>query len=88
MFLVLSVASTPVAVAQDVEYLLPSFRERFGEGIRKVVMIEEYPGQSKEYNKRKQTFKISRDGNVTNNKRPKPKANPYVFPRHYIPCVC
>lgn len=78
MFLVLSVASAPVAVAQEEAYLLPSFQERFGEGIRKVVMVVEFPGEPKEYRISKQTFKISRDGNVTNNKWPKPKANPYV----------
>ena len=78
MFMILSAASVPVVVAQEVGYLLPSFQERFGEGIRKVVMIQEYHEQPKKYQKLKQTFKISRDGNVTNNKWPKAKANPYV----------
>ena len=78
VFLLLSVAGATVAVAQEVGYILPPFQEEFGEGIRKVAMIEEIPGAPKEYNKRKQTFKISRDGNVTNSKWPKPKANPYA----------
>lgn len=78
MFMILSAASVPVVVAQEVEYLLPSFQEEFGKGIRKVVMIQEYHEQPKKNQKRKQTFKISRDGNVTNNKWPRAKANPYV----------
>lgn len=78
MFMILSAACVPVVVAQKVEYLLPSFQERFGKGIRKVVMIQEYPEQPKKYQKLKQTFKISRDGNVSSNKWPKAKANPYV----------
>lgn len=56
VFVIFLFISVSTAFAQQLVYQLPSYPERFGKGIRKVVMIEDHGAR--------RTAKISRDGRI------------------------
>ena len=56
VFVIFLFISVGTAFAQQLVYQLPSYPERFGKGIRKVVMIEDHGAR--------RTAKISRDGRI------------------------